>query len=177
MPAAAASTLMPSGSAICSRIARSAALEIELHASAEEIVGVEDAEHQVRIGDGGELAAAAVTDRTGRSAGAVGSNPQETPLHAGDRAAARRRWRELSIDRRVEMITADFVRAGHERLAVDHQRHVEARAAHVGGDDVAVADLLRQLQRAHHAAGGPAGHQEDRLARRLARGNDARRPN
>ena len=36
-----------------------------------------------------------------------------------------------------------------------------------------VADLLRQLQRAHHAAGGPACHQEDRLARRLARGNDA----
>jgi len=61
------------------------------------------------------------------------------------------------------MIAADFVRAGHERLAVHHQRHVEARAAHVGGDDVGVANLLRQLQRAHHAAGGSACHQEDGL--------------
>ena len=40
------------------------ALEIELHAAAEEIVRVEDAEDQVGVGDGGKLAAAAVADRT-----------------------------------------------------------------------------------------------------------------
>ena len=69
-------------------------LEIELHAPAEEIVRVENAEDQVRIGDGGELAAAAVADGTGRGAGAVGSNPQETALARGRWSRRRRRWRE-----------------------------------------------------------------------------------
>ncbi len=57
--------------------------------------------------------------------------------------------------------------------AVDDQSNVETRAAHVGGDDVVVADLLRQLQRAHDAAGRAARDQQDRLARRFACRDDA----
>ena len=57
--------------------------EIEFHAATEEIVRVENAKDQVRVGDGGELTAAAVADRTRHGAGAVGSHPQETRLHAG----------------------------------------------------------------------------------------------
>ena len=62
---------------------RRRSVEIKLHAATEEIVRVENAKDQVRVGDGGELATAAVADRTRHGAGAVGSHPQETRLHAG----------------------------------------------------------------------------------------------
>ena len=146
--------------------------KVELHAAAEKIVGRENAEHQIGVGDGGELAAAAVADRTGHGAGAVRSDPQQAGLDAGDRAAAGADG--ANVDHRgVEVKAADLVGAGDERHAVDHQSDVETRAAHVGGDDVVVADLLRQLQRAHDAAGRAARHQQYRLARRFACRDDA----
>ena len=88
-----------------------------------------------------------VANRTRHGAGAVGADPKKTRLYAGDRAAAGADGANID-HRRIEMIAAHFVRAGDQRLAVHHQRHVAARATHVGGDDVVVADLLRQLQRA-----------------------------
>src|SRR4029077_8913450 len=54
-------------------------LEIELHASAEEIVRVKNAEDQVRIGDGGELAAAAVAAGPGVAPALSGPTRRRPP--------------------------------------------------------------------------------------------------
>ena len=62
---------------------------VQAHPAAEEVVGVQVAEHDVGIGDGGPRPSEAVARWAGRRPCALGSDPQETPLvQPADAAAA-----------------------------------------------------------------------------------------
>ena len=90
MPAAAASSGRPSGRATRSSMARRARLDVERHLAAEQ-VRRNAAEHEVGVGDGGLLAAGAVTDRARAAAPALSGPTVSVPSvgDARDRAAAR----------------------------------------------------------------------------------------
>src|SRR5215475_6922979 len=78
MPQAAAVTSSPSGCAT-----------VEAHAAAEEELGVEIAEQQVGVGDGGLAAPEVVAGGPGIGARAVGADLQQAhAVHARNRAAA-----------------------------------------------------------------------------------------
>src|SRR5207247_10984522 len=65
-------------------------LPIQAHAPAQEELGVEIAEQEVRVGDRREATPEAVAGGTGVGARAVGTDLQEAhPVHARDRPAAR----------------------------------------------------------------------------------------
>ncbi len=64
--------------------------KIQRHGPAEEEGGIETAQHQIGVGDGGHLAAAAIGDRPGLGPGALRPDMQQTALvDPGDGAAAR----------------------------------------------------------------------------------------
>ena len=66
-----------------------AAASVERHVAAEERVGVEQAEHDVGVGDGRFGAAAPVRGGAGLGAGRLGTDLQQAELiGAGERAAA-----------------------------------------------------------------------------------------
>src|SRR5207245_670828 len=60
----------------------------ELEAAAAEGVGIEIAEHEVRVGDGRRGAATAVADRSGVGARALGSDLERPRFDRRDRSAA-----------------------------------------------------------------------------------------
>ena len=120
------------------RMAAYCRIAIELHASAEEIVGRDDAQHHVGVGHRGKRAAAAVADGPGLGAGAFGPDAQQSTLDARDRSAAGADGADVD-HRRVEVVAAGLMLGRNERLAVDDDRDVEAGAAHIGGDDIAMS--------------------------------------
>ena len=64
-------------------------LRIELHTTAVEVIRIEPAEHDARIGHGGLVAAGAVAGRAGHGAGALRADAQQAAgVDPGDRAAA-----------------------------------------------------------------------------------------
>ncbi len=71
------------------------------------------------------------------------------------------------------MVPADLGRMPKERAASLDQTDVEARAAHVGRDHVAIAERLGEIARAEHAAGRSAREHEHGTGGRLARVHDA----
>ena len=79
MPYAAATTSSPSGLAHRSSIAARGAVDVECELAAEEVVGAEAAEHEVRVGDGRLGAAAAVAGRPGLGARAQRADAQRPP--------------------------------------------------------------------------------------------------
>ena len=82
---AAATASIFSGFAIFSAMPRAAAVGVELHLAAEEIVRIEPAEHHVGVGDGRLGAAAAVADRAG-----IGARALRADLERADRRRSRR---------------------------------------------------------------------------------------
>ena len=104
------------------------------HGPAQEIVGVDVAQHHVGVGDGGLGPALGVAGRAGHRPGAAGPHPQLARVgEMGDGAPAGTdgvvgddgQMHPPPVDHRVELVVAV--------LAVEHQAHVEAGAAHVGG--------------------------------------------
>ena len=75
MPVAASITLRPRGSAIFSLMAFSARDLVQLHPAAQEVVGVDIAQHHVGVGDRGVLPALAVAGGAGDGAGALRARP------------------------------------------------------------------------------------------------------
>ena len=132
-------------------------------AAAEQAPLGEDPEDQVGVGVGRLGAAVAVAGGPGNGLRAARPDPQVAAVvEPGDRAAA-------GADRadpqrgHVDRVVVDHGRGVADGLAVDHQADQERGAAHVGGDDVAVAELAAQGDRADDAAGE---HRADRADRR-----------
>ncbi len=130
------------GDILADRLMRS--FDIQAHLTAEEILRVDDAQHHIGIGDRRLDTASPVAGRTRRRARAFGANREVTVLHAGDRSAARTDGGHL--DRRQGHVETPFLAHRLEqRLTVDDQADIEAGAAHVGGQDVLVAQQLTEL--------------------------------
>ena len=124
------------------------------HGPSQEPVGVDEAQHHVGVGDGRLGAPLRVAGRAGHGAGAAGAHPQLTGVgEMGDRPSARadrvvgdhRQVHPPAVDHRVELVVAV--------LPVDHQAHVEAGAAHVGGDHP-----VESVVAGHGGRAGQAGH-------------------
>ena len=120
------------------RVARRFALE--LHPAAREIVRIEIAEHELRVGHRGHAAAAPITDRTGKRAGTVRADGHGARfrLHANEAAATGADRLQVDLGEEV-LVLIGVGDEGVGGLALEDDRHVERRAAHVGGDDVLLA--------------------------------------
>ena len=148
---------------------RARLLGVELERAADEMAGIDVAQHHVGVGDGGRRAALVVADRTGRGAGALGTGLQRAAGVDPDmRAAAGAHLGE--VDRRhLERVAgagqqpradhdagADRIFLGARDLAVLDHRGLGGGAAHVEGDD---------LRRAAWRAPAPARRPRRRPAR------------
>ena len=136
---------------------------VEPHLAAEEGRLVDEAEHEVGVGDGRLRAAAAVAGGPGRGARALRADAQQPAVvDARDRAAAGAD--RVDVDRRQREPPAVDDRVGHhERRAVLHERGVEAGAAHVDRQAVVLA-VRRQMPEAGGRARGRAREQRERGA-------------
>ncbi len=161
------------------------AVEVERHPAAEEVAGIEVAEHEVGVGDGRLGAAAAVADRAGIGAGRVGPDAQQAErVDARDRAAAGADLDHLDhadLDRQaralLEAVAAvDLELARGQRLAVDDHGELGGRAADVEREQVGDAGrgaVVRGGERARRGARLEQPHRE--AHRRLGRGDAAGR--
>ena len=128
--------------------------------------GIEIAQGCVRVGYGGLRSAQVVAGGTGRSPGAPRAHAQRTArVEPGDAAAAgadlgdldRRHANDLpsAAAARVAHAAANVVFGRFKRLAVLDQRCLGGGAAHVKGDEVALARLLREITGGQHSRGRP----------------------
>ena len=125
-------------------------LDVQAHGAAGEVVGVQAAEHQVRVRHRGHLAAAPVADRPRLRPRALRPHPERAgDLVDADHAAAPAPD-GLDVDLgQVVLVLVHLASKGVGGLAAVDDPDVERRAAHVGGDDVLVA---------HGAGGVPGAH-------------------
>ncbi len=158
---AVASTSWPSCSATRATAARAAATSSCI-AAAEEIVGVDPAQHEVGIGHRRLAAAAAVAGGAGLGAGALRADLEHAALvDPGDRAAASTDRADVDhrdLDRHTPL---DLEGGGEALLAADHRRDVGRGAAHVDRDQVVDAEVLRDAAARDHAAGRAREHHVD----------------
>ena len=145
---------------------------VEGDGASHEAVGVEAAEGEVGVGDGG-LGAAAEADGAGIGAGGFGAYAEETAgVEASDGAAAG----AGGVD--VEHGHADGD-AGDDGLVADvgaggvDEEDIGGGAAHVEADDLIEAGEACELVRSDHSAGGSGEHGSNRLRGGDARGDDA----
>ena len=129
---------------------------VELHLTAEEVVGIEPTKHDIGVGDGRLGAAPAVADRARIGARALRADLERADVvDPGDRAAA---GADLDhVDHRqhhrmARRIAADVVAGRERRLAVLDQARLGGGAAHVERDHVVVAERLADLRRGDDAA-------------------------
>ena len=135
--------------------ARWAAAEVEPGAAAQEVPGVQIAQHEVGVGHRGGRAALAVAGRAGIGARALGTDAEDAAgVHPRDRAAAGPDGDDVEARQGHPL-------AGHRPvrrevgLAVLDERDVGAGPAHVEGDEVALAEEPRAVAAAGHAPRGP----------------------
>ena len=149
-------------------------LQIQGHFAAEEVLGVDPAEQQVRIGHGRSLASAAVARRAWVRARALGPDAQHAALvDPGDGAAASADGADIDhgdLDRDTEL---HLVIGGEVLLAANDGRRVGRRSAHVEGDEVADPAQLGDMLARDHAAGGAGDGHLDRRALRRFKGHFA----
>ena len=151
---------------------RARRLDVERHRAAREAALVHAAEHEVGVGDGRPRAAAAVARGSRVGAGALRPDAQAARLGVGQRAAARPDRVDVD-DRHHQREPLQLGLRGDVRGAVDDERDVEARPAHVDADQVAPPEQASERDAAHRAPDGPREQRlEGQLARRL-RGHDA----
>ena len=147
---------------------RAGLVGIELERAADEMAGIDVAQHHVGVGDGGRRAAFVVAHRAGRGAGALGTGLQRAAgIDPDMRAAAGADLGE--VDRRhLQRVAgagqqpradhdagADRIFLGARDLAVLDHRGLGGGAAHVEGDDLLELLGAGQRLRADHAAGRP----------------------
>ena len=168
MPSAAAMRSVPSGSAIAST-ARSAAAGSSRRPAAEEVAGVEVAEHEVRVGHGGGGPAPAVAGGSGLGARALGPDLEDPARHR-PRRWTRRPRRGVTMSRlgRATRWPATPRSAASWASPCYDQRDVGAGPAHVEGDQVPLAEEARAVAAARHAAGRARQDGARRDAHRLA---------
>src|SRR5258707_5589511 len=90
-------------------------------------------------------------------------------IDPADRAAARAERHDVEAVQ-GDAVAADLAVGGERRLAVDDEADIGARAAHVEGDEIALADQLGGVT----AAGDAAGWARQHAAGSEARGLDDR---
>ena len=121
--------------------------------------GIELAQHEVGVGDGRLGAAAAVADRARIGAGAVGADLQDAGLgDARDRAAAGADRVDVDHRHADRHAVGDVLFSRQSGLAGADQRHIEAGAAHVAGDQVGMPRLLADAGGGHRARRRPRHH-------------------
>lgn len=141
-------------------------LRVELDVAAQEIIGVDAAEHEVEVGHRGHLEAALAPAHADLRSGRVGSELGPVGVRVDAHERARAGADRIDLDQRqVEDEASDARRLLDRVLAVGDQRDVEARAADVGAHAVAQAELLGQVACPDHAA----DRSRDQRARELAR--------
>ena len=122
---------------------------VESHAPAEEVVGVEASEQEVRVRHRHLAAAAAVADRTGLRPGAARADAKEAArVDPRDRAAAGTDRLDVDQRDRRRQSPLDLVLRRVALLAADDDADVGARAADVERDHV----LLAQRSATHSLA-------------------------
>ncbi len=126
-----------------------------MHAAAEEIAGVEPAEKEIGVGDGRFGAALAVAGGTGRGAGALRTDPEETAgVDPGDAAATGADRFDVDQGDGGGHAPLDLVLGGVAcSPSADHDRDVGAGAAHVEGEEVGFARLKSEGRRREHPTG------------------------
>ena len=128
-------------------------LHIERHPPADEIAGVEHAQHEVCVRGGGLHAAPSIAGGTGIGAGALRTHLQAAAHHPRDAAPACADG--IDVDGMHADIGARHGYVGaHDGLTLDDHAHIETGAADVGGQNIAKADLRAHGLRAHDASGG-----------------------
>ena len=142
-------------------------LAVEPLPAAEETHRIEEPEHQVGVGHGGRGSAPPVAGRPRIGAGATRADVQHaTRVDVGDRATARADARDVETVQGDPM-TGDPPVGRDRGLALDDERHVGARTAHVEGDEIAVLDDPARVACRRHPAGrpreDPAGGEPDRI--------------
>ena len=144
----------------------------QLELTAAQRLGVDVAEHEVRVGDGRARAAAAVADRTGVGLRALRADAQHARLHRRDRAAARADRVHLDHRQSDEVAVLPVPEAADRGRAAAHEARLVARAAHVDRDEVRNTRARRDRARADHAAGRPGSERGNRALGELFRGHD-----
>ena len=147
-------------------------LDVEPHFAAEEPVGTEPAEHEVRIGHRRLAAAEAIAGRARRGARALRADPQPALLHPRNRPAAGADLENVhhrDLHRQGPIVAADQRRPGGERFALVDDTGLRGGAAHVEGDRVLEAERMAERLGADDAGGGPRFQHAHAVALRLLR--------
>ena len=153
--------------------ARLGGAAIEARAAAEEVVGIEEAEHEVGVGHRRFDAAAAIAGRARLRAGALGPDMEHAAVvDARNRAAAGADAGDVQALQR-HALAGDAPVRRDRRLAADHERDVGRGAAHVEGNEVAVAQQPGGVLAAGDAAGRTGEHAAGRQPHRLGDGRNA----
>ena len=143
---------------------------IERELASEEEGGIEAAEHHVGVGDRGALAALAVAGRAGHRARALRAHLEEAAgVDPADRASARADRARRHAGHAHGQAELDLEVRGVERLSVDDQADVAARAAHVERDRLGRPGGARRVGAADRAARDAREQQVRRACTRLAR--------
>ncbi len=155
---------------------RGCELAVELHLAAEEAIGVDPPEHDVRVGQRRLLAALPVRGGAGRGTGAARADAEGAALvDVGDRAAAGAD--RVDVDHRHEQRVAGDPRVAGRRLAdpaIGDDADVGRGAADVERDQAAPPRGLARPEAAEHAGRRAGEKQRHRLLRRrLDRGDAA----
>jgi hypothetical protein len=141
-------------------------IETRAAGHAEQRVGVEPAQHEVRVGDRRLLATAAVGDRSRLGAGALRAYLQDARArHARDGAAAGADRVDVDHRHAHRQTVAHLLVGAHRRRAADDHADVEAGAAHVARDHVGVAGRQRGEGRGLDARRRPRHERVDGVAR------------
>ncbi|MEY9159559.1 hypothetical protein ABIG04_007869 [Bradyrhizobium japonicum] len=117
-------------------------------------LGIEIAEHGVRVGDGRLKAAAAIAGRPRLGAGALRPDRQAAGTVSHDRSAAGPDGTDRK-HRLAQRLVAEHAAVGHLGLTVDDQADVGRGAAHVEGEHARCAELARDADRCRDAGRRP----------------------
>src|SRR5205085_11419716 len=119
--------------------------DIKRYLAAEEAIGAEAAEHQIGIGDGRLGAAETVAGRSGRGAGALGTDAQAALLDARDRSTAGTDLENVhhgDLHRQRLIVAAEESRAGGQRLALVDDAGFRRGPTHVERNGVLDAERM-----------------------------------
>ena len=150
----------------------------QLHFTTEKVVGIEIAQHQIGIGDGGFGAALPVTRRAGISARALRADVQQAQIiHMRDRAATGTNLDEVDARYQYRQPRAaletrhpsTFKTVRHQRLAAHRNTGLGGGAAHIKREYLVDAAVARGIECRQHAARRTRFQQQNRrLGRCLA---------
>ena len=174
-PSAALSMESPSGSAIRFSIALYDSAASIFDVAAEEMLGIEPSQHDLRVGDGRLLSALTVASRAWHGARRARTDPERAAgIDVGDRSSAGAD--RVDVDHRHENRKRGHLgvsRVLDSEPAVLDDADVGGGASDIDGDDVRFAAVVAGPARADNAAGRAGQKQADRKVTRLLDRRDA----